>query len=331
MHLLRSFVLVLLAIGFAHPGHAADVGNFGQEAPDFPPGLFSDGQQYRLADFRGKVVVLFIYESMCPTCKATIPERNKLVKAMANKPVKFIAVGASDTMLEVNKYARETGLAMPIFIDSLGLMEKRYGQAISLKNIYQIRVIGPDGKVVGLNMKEDDISKAAEKANWTYPREDYHAKLVPALDCFEWNQYLKGMKLLLPLRKSPMKPVAESAEKLLAAVKEEGQKWKEEADKAAEDKNLVEAYDLYAKVATVFAGDELGKSADVALKKLSATKAVKDELAARKAYTAALTKSTSMTPMQKKLAAAMFSGIAKKFPDTPTAEKATALAQELGD
>jgi hypothetical protein len=209
-------------------------------------------------------------------------------------------------------------------------MEKRYGQQISLKNIYQIRVVGPDGKVVGMRMAAEDISKIAEKASWKYRGDDYHAKLLPALDAFEWNQHVRGMKLLMPLRKSKMKEVAESAEKLFAAIKEEGSKWKEEADQAADEKP-VEAYDLYSRIAAVFPGEELGKSVTAPLKKLAAIKAVKDELAARKAFDQALTASARMTPAQKKQVALTFRGIAKKFMGTPTAEKATAFAQELSD
>jgi cytochrome oxidase Cu insertion factor (SCO1/SenC/PrrC family) len=32
------------------------------EAADFPPGRFTDGNKYSLADLRGKVVVLYFFE-----------------------------------------------------------------------------------------------------------------------------------------------------------------------------------------------------------------------------------------------------------------------------
>ena len=109
----------------------------GNEAPDFPAGLFSDGNDYRLSDLRGRAVVLFFYESQCPRCKGSIPERNELIKAFEGKPVKFIAVAASDPLGAAAGYGRETKLQMPIFADSLGLMEARYGQQLSLNNIWQ--------------------------------------------------------------------------------------------------------------------------------------------------------------------------------------------------
>jgi hypothetical protein len=48
-------------LGFA--ATAPGQGGVGQPAPDFPPGLFSDGKAYSLAELRGKLVVLYIYES----------------------------------------------------------------------------------------------------------------------------------------------------------------------------------------------------------------------------------------------------------------------------
>ena len=57
-----------------------------------------------------------------------------------DKPIKFIAVGPHDSLTDVKEYIAGTGLVMPTFADPFKVMEKRYGFAISLKNIYQFRV-----------------------------------------------------------------------------------------------------------------------------------------------------------------------------------------------
>jgi len=135
-------------------------GDFGEMAPDFPAGVFSDGKQYHISDFRGKLLVLFFYEQRCPTCRATIPERNRTVKRFQGKPVTFIGVGAGDSPGEVQSYIAHTRLAMPVFADSRSAMEKAYGFRISLNNIYQVRVIGPDGRVIAYDMKPATIEEA---------------------------------------------------------------------------------------------------------------------------------------------------------------------------
>lgn len=54
-------VMSLLLLCLAAPAALA-AGNAGEEAADFPPGQFTDGGSYSLADLRGKAVVLYFYE-----------------------------------------------------------------------------------------------------------------------------------------------------------------------------------------------------------------------------------------------------------------------------
>jgi peroxiredoxin len=326
---LCSWLLVVSSVLLVQ-GTAAAQGKAGEEAPDFPPGLFSDGGRYRLSDMRGRVVVLFFYESKCPRCKGAIPERNEMVKAFKDKPVKFIAVGAGDSLPEVQSYALETGLMMSIFADSMSMMEKRYGFTISLQNIYQIRVIAPDGKIVGYDMKKETIEKAlSSKVDAKFKGHGFDSRLDPAIDSLEFGQYAMGMKQLVGHRKSSSEAVAESANKIFAIVKEEANQWKAEADKVAED-NPVQAYDLYAKITAAFPGDPLAKSVAEPMKKLAAKKPVVQELAARKAFTHIETQLARLTAPQKKLVVQEIQKSMKKFAGTPTAEKAQALATELG-
>ena len=43
---------------------ARGAGRAGEQAPDFPPGEFSDGNRYSLEDLKGKAVVLYLYEKL---------------------------------------------------------------------------------------------------------------------------------------------------------------------------------------------------------------------------------------------------------------------------
>ncbi len=320
---LRYLLSISVALLFTLPAAAQP-----NTAPDFPVGRFADGKSYQLSDYRGKVVVLFFYESECPSCKASIPERNEVVKAFEGKPVKFIAVGASDSLDSVTGYGRETGLKMPIFADNLGLMEARYGQKMSLKNIWQFRVIGPDGTIVGFTMDKATIEKALEKAAWKYDPKDYDPKLKAALEAFEWNQWDAGMKLLAPLRRSTVKPVAESANKLYDALKTEADGWKLEAEKVAET-DPVAAYDLYTKITSFFLTEASFKGALEAKQKLAANKSVVAELTARKAFAVLNTGITTSTPNQKAQVVTQLQTFVKKYSGTPTGDKVAALAKEL--
>jgi peroxiredoxin len=327
---LRQFGFVAFVISLAPCAPALAQGKHGDVAPDFPPGVFNDGNRYQLGDYKGKVVVLFFYEKDCPTCRGKIPDRNAVVKQYHGRPVKFFAVAAGDTLQQAKSYAGGTKLAMPVFADPLSLMEKRYGQTISLQNIWQFRVIGPDGKIAGYKMEPADIDKALAKVELKYNADDYHAKVRPAVELLEWNQYPAGVKLLRSLVKNKDKEVADSAAKLMEVVKADATKWMGEAQAAA-DAEPVRAYDLYSKVvATLGPADELAKPAAEALRTLKSNEAVKKELEARKMYDKVINVMAMATPKQKAEVAKFAADIARKYPDTPTGKKAEELQKELG-
>ncbi len=324
----RLVPAAVLAVGLLWSAGAAGQPRPGEAAPDFPAGAFTDGRAYRLADLRGKAVVLFFYESDCPRCKGSIPDRNAVVKEFEGRPVKFLAVAAGDPLGAAASYGLETRLQMPIFADNLGLMEARYGQKISLQNIWQIRVIGPDGRLVGSNMEKATVERALKGAAWKYDPADYHPKVRPAAEALEFGQWEAGLKLLAPLRKSGAKEVAASAGKLYDAAKAEAEGWKAEADAVAEAEP-VRAHDLYARLAALFPAEAAGKAAAAPRRQLEANKAVAAELAARKAY-APLGKSlVAAVPAHRPEAARRLKAFATKHAGTPTGEQAAGLAAEL--
>jgi hypothetical protein len=253
-----------------------------------------------------------------------------LVKAYQNKPVKFLAILANSTLSQATDYQVKYGLRMPIFADSLGLMQKRYGFKISLNNIWQYRVVGPDGTLISYQMTAEALDKsiAATKPGWKYRDEKYHAKLASILDLLEDSQYAAAIRKLRPLRNTSNKALTESANQLFAVLKEEAARWKTEADSAAAT-DPVKAHDLYNRVVAVAAGTDLARSVAEPLKKLSANTTVRNELAARKAFTTVKAYLTRLTPAQKQLVVKPCQQIARKYANTPTGDQAAALVKEI--
>ena len=80
--------------------------NVGQVAPDIV-GKDFDGIEFKLSDYRGKIVMLDFWGQWCPPCRAMYPHERELVKSLAGKP--FVLVGVnSDRKLE---YARKSAEA----------------------------------------------------------------------------------------------------------------------------------------------------------------------------------------------------------------------------
>jgi hypothetical protein len=82
-------------------------------------------------------------------------------------------------------------------------------------------------------------------------------------------------------------------------------------------------------VAEVFAGEPLAKSIDEPLKKLRATKEVKEELAARQMFSQLNVAMSRAIPQQRLQVRAFCKSIATRFVGTPTAALADALSDEL--
>lgn len=327
---MRSFIKILCGVLLSVTSLAAAAAAPKEPVRDFPPGVFSDNGTYKLDDFKGKTLVLFFYEKDCPSCRASIPGRNELVERLQGRPVKFIAVAAGDSLAEARAYVNETKLAMPVFADPLSLMEDAFlDKRISLSNIYQMRVVTPQGQVVYTPFNGSGVEKLAEQATWKYKDSGYDPKLGVPIELLEWNQWEAGLKALKPFRKNSNKDLAASAEKLYEAVKADATAWQTEADAVVET-NPVGAYDLYTRVKACFAEEEIGKSADTALKKLKTSKPLNDELAARKQFLRVNQAIASARPDQKREIAAFCQTIVKQYPDTPTAERARGLAAKLG-
>jgi hypothetical protein len=256
-----------------------------------------------------------------------------LVKAMQGKPVKFIGIGSNMTPVEALGYQRSTSMQMPIFADNLGIMQERYGFKISLQNIWQYRIVDAAGKINGFNLDEQTISQVIDRAptEQKYTTMNLDAKFVPVLDLLEYGQYPIAMKQVFTFKKTAKKNDLLAVNTIQDAVKKEAETWAEDASSAKES-DPIKAHDLYAKIAASLPGDDLGKSATAAMKKLETDKTVKAEMAARIAYQSLVLKVAILppSPIAKPNVAHAMADLARKYVDTPTAIRAQALVDELG-
>lgn len=74
-----------------------------------------DGRSHRLADWRGKVVVLNFWASWCTPCREEIPEFVRLQRELGGKGLQFVGV-AIDEAEAVRDFLSETPVNYPILI-----------------------------------------------------------------------------------------------------------------------------------------------------------------------------------------------------------------------
>jgi peroxiredoxin len=304
------------------------------QAPDFPPGVFTDGRTYSLEKLRGRVVVLFFYEQRCPSCARKIPDRNKIVEQFRDDPVTFIAIAAGDSSSDAAAYIKRTKLAMPVFADKLSMMEKLYKTQISLNNIYQFRVIDPEGNIVGYTMDAPTINEALAKvkpsvASKAYNPDDYDAALKPVVERLNIGNHEDAMKGLSRLLRDRDETVKASAKVLNEAVLAQAKGWVEEADQLV-DTDPFEARSLYTKASDLFPRESFAKDVRKKLTLLKSNQTIKDESSARKMYVKVLKAIDKMKPEQTPELIAYLKKIFEDYPDTPTGNRCAKMAANLG-
>ena len=104
----------------------------------------SQGRPQRLADYKGRYVVLNFWATWCVPCIQEIPEIAEFARAHKDVVVLGVAVDAEDNVAKVKQFATKTGHDYPL-VFSDAKVEKQLGEPRALPTT---RVYDPTGKVV---------------------------------------------------------------------------------------------------------------------------------------------------------------------------------------
>lgn len=101
-----------------------------------------NGKVWRLADLRGKVVLLNFWASWCEPCRAEMPSLQRLGAQHPNDLV-VLAVNFKESSTAVQQFVQRTGLALPVLPDPQGTMARAWGITIFPSTV----LIDAQGKV----------------------------------------------------------------------------------------------------------------------------------------------------------------------------------------
>jgi thiol-disulfide isomerase/thioredoxin len=107
------------------------------------PGL--RGGRVRLADLRGRPVVLNFWASWCPPCLAEMPEFQRVHRRLGDR-VAFLGVNQRDQAQAAERLARSSGVTYPLALDAAGRAFDAFGGLGMPTTV----LIGADGTVADI-------------------------------------------------------------------------------------------------------------------------------------------------------------------------------------
>ncbi|MEP6985071.1 MAG: TlpA disulfide reductase family protein [Chloroflexota bacterium] len=114
----------------------------GFAAPDFTLNTL-DGKTVSLSSLRGKVVLINLWATWCPPCRAEMPALNNVYHQYSE--MGFVVLGLNttyqDSESDAASFVKTLGLSFPILLDRDGVISKRY-QLQALPTSY---FVGRDG------------------------------------------------------------------------------------------------------------------------------------------------------------------------------------------
>jgi len=151
----RILYLFLLMAGFAWILFSADktgtstsglipAPQRGFLAPDFELKTTS-GETVKLSDLRGQAVLVNLWATWCPPCRAEMPTLEKVHDEYKDQGFTILAVNMTyqDDAQAITPFVAEHGLTYPILLDETGEMAKAY----QLKSLPSSFFINRDGTI----------------------------------------------------------------------------------------------------------------------------------------------------------------------------------------
>jgi thiol-disulfide isomerase/thioredoxin len=89
-----------------------------------------DGKPHRLADYRGKVVLVNFWASWCPPCLAELPGIQRLADRMTGMAFAVLLVNVGESPFRVSKFLKLTGVRLSSLLDDKGETFKAWRGAV---------------------------------------------------------------------------------------------------------------------------------------------------------------------------------------------------------
>lgn len=102
------------------------------------------GAVVSLERYRGHVVLMNLWASWCPPCRAEMPDLQRLADARARSDLVIIGVNEGESPARAREFADSLGIRFPIWIDA----SERYGRTYAALGLPTSVILDRNGTVV---------------------------------------------------------------------------------------------------------------------------------------------------------------------------------------
>jgi cytochrome c biogenesis protein CcmG/thiol:disulfide interchange protein DsbE len=155
----------LLGFGLGRDPSAVPSVLVGRQAPAFVLKDLKTGQEVRLADLRGHVVVLNFWASWCVECAVEHPSLFAAWQRYGDSGVVFLSVLYQDQPDAALRFQRRMGQGWPDLLDPGGRTALDYGVTGPPETFF----IGPDGRIAGKQVGPSSYALLVSKIRTLLP------------------------------------------------------------------------------------------------------------------------------------------------------------------
>jgi hypothetical protein len=299
----------------------------GTPAVQFPsdPASWINTTPLSVDQFAGKGVALYFFRQTSVIGALEMPKIVQEAKFYHDKPVVFIAVNSGYPRTYVEDYLEEIPIPWPVIVDADGALARAAGLGSYPYN--EVAVLGADGV-----FREGDwesmtrtVQLALIGAKWRVEASEVPPTMTTTWKQVEFGAYVAALPGIKKHLFSPKADHKSCAEKLMAAVVQEGEaKWAAAKTQLDLGKKW-EAYKLLMPMPAQFKGYTLPPEVASTLKTLPADPDIRNEQAAFKSLETARKGFLSDNPTQKKAGVNLLERLVTAFPNTEAAGRAQAL------
>ncbi|GGS54540.1 TlpA disulfide reductase family protein [Streptomyces griseoviridis] len=114
-----------------------------------------DGEQLDVAAYKGKVVVLNVWGSWCPPCRAEAKNFEKVYQDVKDQGVQFVGINTRDTSTgPARAFEKEYGISYPSLYDPTGKLMLRFAKGtLNPQAIPSTLVIDRDGRIAARTLQ----------------------------------------------------------------------------------------------------------------------------------------------------------------------------------